>query len=66
MYNPGGCSSNGLTNDEMDCSIATLHALAAACGADMMVLRKKAAEGGLMADCLVRRKVNEDDFLEVR
>lgn len=50
----------------MDSSIATLHAVSAACGADTTVLRKRPSEGGLLADCLVRKKVDEDDFLEVR
>ena len=31
-----------------------------------MVLRQRPAEGGVTAECLVRRKVEEDDFLEVR
>lgn len=47
-------------------SISTLHAVAAACDADMTILRKRTVEGGLMSDCLVRKKVDEDDFLEVR
>ena len=32
----------------------------------MMLLRERAAKGGTIAECLVRRKVDEDDFLEVR
>ena len=45
----------------------TLTSVAAACGADMLVLRRKTVEGGLvMADCVVRKRVEEDDFLEVR
>lgn len=62
----GGCSSNGLSEDEMQGSISTLHAVAAACDADMTILRKRTVEGGLMSDCLVRKKVDEEDFLEVR
>ena len=62
----GGCSDNGLSQSEMDASISTLHAVAAACDADMTVLRKKGSQGCLLADCLIRRKVKEDDFLEVR
>ena len=31
-----------------------------------MLLRERAAKGGTIAECLVRRKVDEDDFLEVR
>ena len=62
----GGCSNNGLTEPEMDASISTLHAVSAACDADMTVLRKKGGEGSILSDCLIRRKVTEDDFLEVR
>ena len=50
----------------MDASISTLHAVSAACDADMTVLRKKGGEGSILSDCLIRRKVTEDDFLEVR
>lgn len=50
----------------MESSLETLHAVSAACGADMTVLRRRPGEGGILADCLIRRKVDEDDFLEVR
>ena len=62
----GGCSSNGLSEDQMEASLATVQSLAVACQADMKLLRQKPAEEGLTAECLVRRKVEEDDFLEVR
>ena len=61
-----GDSVNGLSQEDMEASVATLHSVSAACGADMKVLRWKPVEGGQMADCLVKRKVDEDDFLEVR
>ena len=62
-----GGSGNGLTAEEMDKSLITLTSVAAACGADMSVLRKKTVEGDLlMADYVVRKRVEEDDFLEVR
>ena len=66
LYQLSGDSSNGLTPDEMESSVASLHSVAAACGADMKILRRKTVEGGILADCLVKRKVGEDDFLEVR
>ncbi len=50
----------------MEASLATVQSLAVACQADMKLLRQKPAEEGLTAECLVRRKVEEDDFLEVR
>jgi GTPase len=62
----GGCSNNGLSKEDMDSSVATLQSIAAACGADMTLLRQRVAEGGLLADCLIRKKVDENDFLEVR
>ena len=61
-----GCSTNGLQPDEMEASLATVASLASACNADFQVLRKKPMEAGMMAQVLLRRKVNEDDFLEVR
>ena len=61
-----GCSSNGLSPDELEASLATLHSVALSCSADMTVLRQRSMEGGLTADCLIRKKVDEEDFLEVR
>ena len=66
MTSPGGCSSNGLSEDQLAASLATIRSLAVACQADMKTLRQKPAEEGVTAECLVRRKVEEDDFLEVR
>ena len=63
---PGGCSANGLSADQLSASLATVKSLAVTCQADMKVLRRKPAEEGITAECLVRRKVEEDDFLEVR
>ena len=57
---------SGLNEEELHASLATVEALASACEADVSVLRQRRGEGGLMADCLVRRRVEEDDFMEVR
>ena len=57
---------SGLNEEDMGASLATMQALASACGADMSVLRERQAEEGHTADCLVRRRVEEDDFMEVR
>jgi len=62
----GGGSSNGLSEDQLASSLATLQSLAVTCEGDMKELRKKSAEVGTTAECLVRRIVGEDDFLEVR
>ena len=63
-YCPGAVS--GLNEEDLRASLATLQALASACGADVSVLRERQAEEGRTADCLVRRRVEEDDFMEVR
>ena len=47
-------------------SLATLQSLAVACEGDMKVLRKRVAEVGTTAEVLIRKIVEEDDFLEVR
>lgn len=62
----GGCSSNGLSPDQLAASLATIQSLAVACQGDVKILRERPAEEGVTAECLVRRKVEEDDFLEVR
>jgi GTPase len=62
----GGCSSNGLSAEELAASLATVHSLAVASGAAMKVLRQRPAELGDTVECLVRRRVEENDFLEVR
>lgn len=61
-----GCSANGLQPDKMEASLATVASLASACNADFQVLRQKPMEAGTIAQVVLRRKVNEDDFLEVR
>lgn len=66
LFYVGGCSSNGLSPEELSASLATVHSLAVACGADMKVLRQRQAEMGDTAECLIRRRVDENDFLEVR
>ena len=63
---PAGCSSNGLTGEDLAASLATVQSLATACGAEVHVLRERPGEVGSTAEVLVRRKVEEDDFLEVR
>lgn len=57
---------SGLNEEDLKASLATMQALASACGADMSVLRERQGEEGRTADCLVRRRVEEDDFMEVR
>lgn len=62
----GGYSSNGLSEEQLSSSLATLQSMAVNCEGDLKILRRRPAEQGVIAECLVRRIVDEDDFLEVR
>lgn len=66
LLHAGGCSSNGLSSEELSASLATVHSLAMACEADMKVLRQRPADLGDTVECLIWRRVDENDFLEVR
>uniref|UniRef100_A0A182K5M9 GTP-binding protein 1 n=1 Tax=Anopheles christyi TaxID=43041 RepID=A0A182K5M9_9DIPT len=59
-------SENGLDPDDYAASVATLESLAAMLGADCVPLRTRKAEKGNTGQYLIRRKVEEDDFTEVR
>nr|XP_040222180.2 GTP-binding protein 1 [Anopheles coluzzii] len=59
-------SENGLVPDDYAASVATLESLAAMLGADCVPLRTRKAEQGNTGQYLIRRKVEEDDFTEVR
>ena len=43
-----------------------MRVLAASCEADVVMLREKQVKEGGVAHCLVRKRVEEDDFLETR
>ncbi|XP_076339350.1 GTP-binding protein 1 isoform X1 [Tachypleus tridentatus] len=62
----GETGENGLCEDELEASIATLQSLASSLEADCVLLRKKKAEEGMVAEYLVRKRAKEDDFMEVR
>ncbi|XP_052862064.1 GTP-binding protein 1 [Anopheles cruzii] len=57
---------NGLEPDEYAASLATLQSLAAMLDAECVELRIRKAEKGTTGQYLIRRKVEEDDFTEVR
>uniref|UniRef100_A0A182P8U1 GTP-binding protein 1 n=1 Tax=Anopheles epiroticus TaxID=199890 RepID=A0A182P8U1_9DIPT len=59
-------SENGLEPEEYAASLATLQSLAAMLGAECVELRTRKAEQGNTGQYLIRRKVEEDDFTEVR
>ncbi|KJE94417.1 GTP binding protein 1 [Capsaspora owczarzaki ATCC 30864] len=59
--------SSGLTQEQLDQSVATLRQLAIECKADISLLREKQADAGTVAEYLVRRRMDdESDFIEVR
>lgn len=57
---------SGLKEDEYDASVATLQSLAATLDADCVLLRQRKTEQGLAGQYLVRRRVVQQDFLEIR
>lgn len=61
-----GSECSGLKQDEYDASVATLKSLASQLDCDCVVLRQRKQDKGLTAQFLVRRRVQEQDFLEIR
>uniref|UniRef100_A0AAG5D9W8 GTP-binding protein 1 n=1 Tax=Anopheles atroparvus TaxID=41427 RepID=A0AAG5D9W8_ANOAO len=59
-------SENGLESEEYAASLATLQSLAAMLDAECVELRTRKSEQGTTGQYLIRRKVEEDDFTEVR
>ncbi|XP_041093723.1 GTP-binding protein 1-like [Polyodon spathula] len=56
----------GLDEVDMQSSVATVMSLSEQVGADMVLLRDRPEAGGRVRDYLIRRRVGEADFLEVR
>lgn len=59
-------SGDGLKEDEYEASVATLQSLAATLEADCVLLRQSKADHGLTGQYLVRRRLDRQDFLEIR
>ena len=57
---------SGLNKEDLEASVATLQIMAEHLNCDTILLREKEVEDGKMAEYLVREKVIEDDFTEVR
>ena len=57
---------SGLIPDEYDAAVATLQSLASTLDADCVLLRNKKGEEGITGQYLVRKRVIEQDFLEIR
>uniref|UniRef100_A0A3B4B4F0 GTP-binding protein 1 n=1 Tax=Periophthalmus magnuspinnatus TaxID=409849 RepID=A0A3B4B4F0_9GOBI len=56
----------GLNALDMEASVATVHSLCETIDADLVLLRERPESGGQVRDYLIRRRVGEQDFLEVR
>lgn len=50
----------------MQASIATLHSITESLGLESVKLREKKEEDGLVIEFLLRKKVEIEDFMEVR
>ncbi|XP_012265723.2 GTP-binding protein 1 [Athalia rosae] len=59
-------SEDGLKEDEYDASVATLQSLAATLEADCVLLRQRKVDSGLTGQYLVRQRLDQQDFLEIR
>ncbi|XP_031418417.1 GTP-binding protein 1-like isoform X1 [Clupea harengus] len=56
----------GLNEQDMEASVATVQSLCETVEADIILLRERAETGGNVRDYLIRRRVGDADFLEVR
>ncbi|KAK5873375.1 hypothetical protein PBY51_018422 [Eleginops maclovinus] len=56
----------GLDEKDMEASVATVRSLCEQIEADLIFLRERTDTGGRIRDYLIRRRVGEQDFLEVR
>lgn len=56
----------GLDEKDMEASVATVRSMCEQLDADLIPLRERHETAGLVRDYLIRRRVGELDFLEVR
>ena len=56
----------GLSQQDFQASIATLLSLSTACNCESTLLRENKVDAGMTAEYLVRARIREDDFAEVR
>lgn len=56
----------GLNGEDLEASVATLSSLAQSLDAECLQLRRRTEEAGQVAEFLVRKRVQEKDFMEVR
>lgn len=64
LFSDGG--DWGLDEKDMEASVATVHSMCEQLDADLIPLRERNETAGLVRDYLIRRRVGELDFLEVR
>lgn len=57
---------NGLKDDELEASVATLQSLASTLGCSCVKLRERKEIAGVVVQYLIRRVLDENDFLEIR
>ena len=57
---------NGLDSDEYAASLATLQSLATTLDADCVELRQRKSESGMTGQYLIRKRVDQTDFMEIR
>lgn len=62
----GESDASGLSNDDLQASIASLESMAQSLNAECIELRRHQEEGGTVAEFLVRVRAEEKDFTEVR
>ncbi|CAB4035456.1 GTP-binding 1-like, partial [Paramuricea clavata] len=62
----GDGDSSGLNQEDLAASIATLESLTQTCGVEMLSLREKTTTTGKIVEYLLRREVEDEDFIEVR
>lgn len=56
----------GLDERDMEASVATVQSLCEQVDGDLILLRERTETAGRVHDYLIRRRVGEADFLEVR
>ena len=61
-----GSETAGLSDAEMAASLGTLTRLAEECGSDVTELRTHVEASGKVADVMVRSRMAEDDFIDLR
>lgn len=62
----GEGESPGLSKEDMDASILNLRKMAEDLGCEYLLLRERKEEEGLVVDALIRARVQEKDFMEIR